>query len=117
VNRNNDDVQSFPLLGSIQNSVGMGFLGNQSAFAIVSAPLGCQIDDDRTMRFCERSIVESEALKPTAQDALASSSPRPNTRSSTASVLPVANHASAASTLTELKTATQVGGRASTGSA
>ncbi|HVA27898.1 MAG TPA: bifunctional hydroxymethylpyrimidine kinase/phosphomethylpyrimidine kinase [Candidatus Baltobacteraceae bacterium] len=32
-----DDVQSFPLIGSIQNSVGMGFLGNQACFAIVNA--------------------------------------------------------------------------------
>ncbi len=31
-------------------------------------PLGYQVDDDRTMRFCERSNVESEALKPTADD-------------------------------------------------
>jgi pyridoxine kinase len=31
-------------------------------------PLGYQVDDDRTMRFCERSMVESEAIKPTAQD-------------------------------------------------
>jgi pyridoxine kinase len=42
VNRNDDDVQSFPLLGSIQNSVGMGFLGNQSAFAIANA-LGARL--------------------------------------------------------------------------
>jgi pyridoxine kinase len=33
----NDDVQSFPLVGSIQNSVGMGFIGNQALFAIVNA--------------------------------------------------------------------------------
>jgi pyridoxine kinase len=32
-----DDVESFPLIGSIQNSVGMGFLGNQATFAIVNA--------------------------------------------------------------------------------
>jgi len=31
-------------------------------------PLGYQVDDDRTMRFCERSMVESEVIKPTAQD-------------------------------------------------
>lgn len=31
-------------------------------------PLGYQIDDDRTMRFCERSMVESEIIKPTAHD-------------------------------------------------
>jgi len=31
-------------------------------------PLGYQVDDDRTMRFCERSNVESEALKATAAD-------------------------------------------------
>ncbi len=32
-----NDVQSFPLIGSIQNSVGMGFIGNQALFAIVNA--------------------------------------------------------------------------------
>jgi len=32
-----DDVQVYPLIGSIQNSVGMGFLGNQASFAIVNA--------------------------------------------------------------------------------
>ncbi len=37
-----DDVQSFPLIGSIQNSVGMGFLGNQASFAIASA-LGARV--------------------------------------------------------------------------
>ncbi|MFN2449397.1 MAG: bifunctional hydroxymethylpyrimidine kinase/phosphomethylpyrimidine kinase [Candidatus Baltobacteraceae bacterium] len=31
-------------------------------------PLGYQIDDDRTMRFCERSTVESESIKSTALD-------------------------------------------------
>lgn len=31
-------------------------------------PLGYQVDDDRTMRFCERSNVESESIKATAQD-------------------------------------------------
>jgi pyridoxine kinase len=37
-----DDVQSFPLIGSIQNSVGMGFLGNQASFAIANA-LGARL--------------------------------------------------------------------------
>ena len=37
-----DDVQSFPLIGSIQNSVGMGFLGNQAAFAVANA-LGARL--------------------------------------------------------------------------
>jgi len=31
-------------------------------------PLGYQVDDDRAMRFCERSMVESEGIKATAQD-------------------------------------------------
>lgn len=31
-------------------------------------PLGYQVDDERTMRFCERSLVESEAIKATAED-------------------------------------------------
>jgi len=34
---NRDDVQSFPLIGSIQNTVGMGFIGNQAVFAIANA--------------------------------------------------------------------------------
>ena len=37
-----DDVQSFPLIGSIQNSVGMGFLGNQATFAVANA-LGARV--------------------------------------------------------------------------
>jgi pyridoxine kinase len=32
-----DEIQSFPLIGSVQNSVGMGFLGNQAAFAVANA--------------------------------------------------------------------------------
>lgn len=32
-------------------------------------PLGYHIDDDKTIRFCERSNVESKAIKATAQDA------------------------------------------------
>jgi pyridoxine kinase len=32
-----EDVQPLPLIGSIQNSVGMGFMGNQASFAIVNA--------------------------------------------------------------------------------
>lgn len=36
------DVASFPLIGSIQNGVGMGFLGNQAASAIANA-LGARI--------------------------------------------------------------------------
>jgi pyridoxine kinase len=31
-------------------------------------PLGYQVDDDRTMLFCQKSMVDSEAIKPTAQD-------------------------------------------------
>lgn len=34
--------QGYPLIGSIQNSVGMGFLGNQSAFAVANA-LGARV--------------------------------------------------------------------------
>jgi pyridoxine kinase len=37
-----DEVQSFPLIGSIQNSVGMGFIGNQADFAIAGA-LGARL--------------------------------------------------------------------------
>ncbi|HET9029555.1 MAG TPA: bifunctional hydroxymethylpyrimidine kinase/phosphomethylpyrimidine kinase [Candidatus Aquilonibacter sp.] len=32
-----DEAQSYPLIGSIQNSVAMGFIGNQAASAIVNA--------------------------------------------------------------------------------
>lgn len=38
----NDDAQSFPLVGSIQNSCGMGFLGNQATIAIANA-LGARV--------------------------------------------------------------------------
>jgi hypothetical protein len=31
-------------------------------------PLGYQTDDERAMGFCARSMVESEAIKPTADD-------------------------------------------------
>lgn len=33
----NNDVKHFPLVGSIQNSAGMGFIGNQAVFAIANA--------------------------------------------------------------------------------
>jgi pyridoxine kinase len=42
MNRMDEDVQSYSLIGSIQNSVGMGFLGNQAAFAIANA-LGARL--------------------------------------------------------------------------
>jgi pyridoxine kinase len=32
-----EDVPPLPLIGSIQNSIGMGFMGNQASFAIVNA--------------------------------------------------------------------------------
>lgn len=32
-----DEAPSYPLIGSVQNSVGMGFIGNQASFAIVNA--------------------------------------------------------------------------------
>ena len=38
----NDDAQSFPLIGSIQNSAGMGFIGNQATIAIANA-LGARV--------------------------------------------------------------------------
>ena len=34
---NAGEVQNFPLIGSIQNTVGMGFIGNQAVFAISNA--------------------------------------------------------------------------------
>ena len=37
-----EDVQALPLIGSIQNSVGMGFLGNQADFAVANA-LGARV--------------------------------------------------------------------------
>ena len=39
---NRDDVQNYPLIGSIQNTVGMGFIGNQAVFAIANA-LGARV--------------------------------------------------------------------------
>jgi len=38
----NDETVSYPLVGSIQNSVGMGFLGNQAVFAVANA-LGARV--------------------------------------------------------------------------
>ena len=32
------------------------------------SPLGYQVEDDKAMRFCERSNVEAEAIRPSAQD-------------------------------------------------
>jgi pyridoxine kinase len=42
MNGMDQDVNAYPLIGSIQNSVGMGFLGNQAAFAIANA-LGARL--------------------------------------------------------------------------
>ncbi|HZT13717.1 MAG TPA: bifunctional hydroxymethylpyrimidine kinase/phosphomethylpyrimidine kinase [Candidatus Baltobacteraceae bacterium] len=33
----NTDLQQYPLIGSIQNSAGMGFIGNQTVFAVANA--------------------------------------------------------------------------------
>ena len=44
----NDDVTSFPLIGSIQNSVGMGFLGNQAVYAVADA-LGARVIQAQSM--------------------------------------------------------------------
>src|SRR5579872_5999819 len=38
----NSDVQNYPLVGSIQNSVGMGFIGNQAVYAIANS-LGARV--------------------------------------------------------------------------
>ena len=37
-----DEAQSFPLIGSIQNSVAMGFIGNQASLAVVNG-LGARL--------------------------------------------------------------------------
>jgi len=42
MNRFDDDVPSYPLVGSIQNSVGFGFLGNQAVYAVAQA-LGTRV--------------------------------------------------------------------------
>jgi pyridoxine kinase len=42
MNRFDDDAPSYPLVGSIQNSVGMGFLGNQAVYAVAQA-LGARV--------------------------------------------------------------------------
>src|SRR5947209_3744953 len=39
---NRDDVQNYPLIGSSQNTVGMGFIGNQAMFAIANT-LGARV--------------------------------------------------------------------------
>ncbi len=33
----NDDVRVYPLIGSVQNTVGMGFVGNQAVYAVANA--------------------------------------------------------------------------------
>lgn len=48
MNRFDDDVPSYPLIGSIQNSVGMGFLGNQAVYAVAQA-LGTRVVHAPTM--------------------------------------------------------------------
>lgn len=48
MNRLDEDVQSYPLIGSIQNSVGMGFLGNQAVYAIADA-LGARVIHAQSM--------------------------------------------------------------------
>lgn len=42
MNRFDDDAPSYPLVGSIQNSVGMGFLGNQAVYAVAQC-LGTRV--------------------------------------------------------------------------
>lgn len=42
MSRFDDDGASYPLVGSIQNSVGMGFLGNQAVYAVAQA-LGARV--------------------------------------------------------------------------
>ena len=54
---------------SVANSTAYGGASVDPVAALEKwRPLGYQVDDDKTMRFCERSMVESEAIKPTAQD-------------------------------------------------
>jgi pyridoxine kinase len=48
MNRVDDDVQSYPLVGSIQNSVGMGFLGNQAVYAVANG-LGARVIHAQSM--------------------------------------------------------------------
>src|SRR5579875_2084200 len=48
MNRLRDDVAAYPLIGSIQNSVGMGFLGNQTLFAVANM-LGARVVHTTTM--------------------------------------------------------------------
>jgi pyridoxine kinase len=42
MNQMDGEAQSYPLIGSIQNSVGMGFVGNQATFAVANA-LGVRV--------------------------------------------------------------------------
>ena len=46
--RMDEDAQSYPLIGSIQNSVGMGFIGNQATFAIANG-LGARLIHAQSM--------------------------------------------------------------------
>jgi len=48
VNRLDEEAPSLPLIGSIQNSVGMGFAGNQATFAIANA-LGARLIHAQSM--------------------------------------------------------------------
>jgi pyridoxine kinase len=48
MNRMDDEAQSYPLIGSIQNSVGMGFIGNQATFAIANG-LGARLVHAQSM--------------------------------------------------------------------
>jgi pyridoxine kinase len=54
---------------SVANTTGYGGATVDPVAALAKwNPLGYQVDDDRTIRFCERSNVESESIPPTAQD-------------------------------------------------
>jgi pyridoxine kinase len=48
MNRMDEEAQSYPLIGSIQNSVGMGFVGNQATFAVANA-LGARVIHAQSM--------------------------------------------------------------------
>jgi pyridoxine kinase len=48
MNRLDEEIAAFPLVGSIQNSAGMGFLGNQAVYAVANA-LGARVIHAQSM--------------------------------------------------------------------
>lgn len=56
----NADIKNYPLVGSIQNSVGMGFIGNQAVFAIANA-LGARVASAQTSYASAHASIDGRA--------------------------------------------------------